>query len=248
MTSSGRSTISLRSSSIPTERKKRPSRIERNGSTSLSSSWRYGDSARTTPATKAPSAVESPKWLITAAAPMTANKPATTNSSRSPKRPIKRKSGLRTSRPNSDQSDDGDHRKERQLPSRRRARVRRHARHRADDRDQRYDGEVLEKQDRESALALRRVQLIVRAQHRKDLRGRGQRQRQADRERRFGRQVEREIDQGAKRESAHQHLRETQTENVVAKPPEPAWPKLQADDEEQKRDADLGDAAPPRPP
>ena len=39
-TSNGRAAITPRSSSIPTDRKNRPSRIERNGSTSLSSSWR----------------------------------------------------------------------------------------------------------------------------------------------------------------------------------------------------------------
>ena len=39
-TNSGRSAIRWMSSSIPTERKNSPRRIERNGSTSLSSSWR----------------------------------------------------------------------------------------------------------------------------------------------------------------------------------------------------------------
>ena len=36
----GRDAITPRSSIMPTDRKKKPSRIERNGSTSLSSSWR----------------------------------------------------------------------------------------------------------------------------------------------------------------------------------------------------------------
>ena len=66
------------------------------------------------------------------------------------------------------------HRVERQLQARRSSRIGRHACHRGDDRDQRNDRQILEQQDRKGPLALRRVQLIVRSQHRQDLSGRGQ--------------------------------------------------------------------------
>ena len=59
---------------MPTARKNRPSRIERNGSTSASSSCRYGVSASITPAMNAPSAVERPSISINAALAMIVNK------------------------------------------------------------------------------------------------------------------------------------------------------------------------------
>jgi hypothetical protein len=61
---------------------------------------------------------------------------------------------------------------ERELPARRSAGIRRHPGHRRDDRDHRNDREVLEQKDGEGPLALWRVKLVVRAQHRQHLRGR----------------------------------------------------------------------------
>ena len=90
ITKTGSRAIAPRSSIIPRARKNRPSRIERNGSISASISWRYGVSASTTPATKAPSAVDRPSHSITAADASTVNSPATTNISRSPSLPISR--------------------------------------------------------------------------------------------------------------------------------------------------------------
>ena len=60
-TNNGCSAIVRKSSNMPTDRKNSPSRIERNGSTSLSSSCRYGDSASITPAMNAPSATDRPR-------------------------------------------------------------------------------------------------------------------------------------------------------------------------------------------
>src|SRR3546814_14633681 len=57
-TNSGRSAIAVRLSIIPIDRKNSPSRIDRNGSTSASSSCRYGLSASITPATNGPHAVQ----------------------------------------------------------------------------------------------------------------------------------------------------------------------------------------------
>ena len=98
-TKSGRSAIAVRFSIMPMVRKNRPSRIERKGSTSASSSCRYGLSASITPATKAPSAVERPSDSIKAALAMTVNSAAKTNISRSPMLPIRRNKGDRMKRP-----------------------------------------------------------------------------------------------------------------------------------------------------
>ncbi|PAV67673.1 hypothetical protein WR25_12150 [Diploscapter pachys] len=92
-TNSGRSAIACRSSIMPTARKNRPSKIDRNGSTSASSSCRYGLSASITPAMNAPSAVDRPSASINAALAMTVNSAANTNISRSPRLPIRRNSG-----------------------------------------------------------------------------------------------------------------------------------------------------------
>ncbi len=98
-TNTGSLAIAPRSSSMPTERKNSPSRIERNGSTSASSSWRYGESASITPATNAPNAVLAPIICITPAAATTVNSAATMNISRSPSPPISRNSGRIRNRP-----------------------------------------------------------------------------------------------------------------------------------------------------
>ena len=83
-----------RSSIMPTARKNRPSRIERNGSTSASSSCRYGLSASITPAMNAPSAVDRPERTPS---PRRGDdgeqRRRTTNISRSPRLPISRNSG-----------------------------------------------------------------------------------------------------------------------------------------------------------
>ena len=131
---------------------------------------------------------------------------------------------------------------QRELPAGRSAWVRRHPRQRGDDRDHRNNREILEQQDRESALALRRVQLIVRAQHRQHLRGRRQAERKTDRERCSGRDSERRVQQPANGEAAQHHLRQAQTEDVIAQPPQSARLKLQPDNEQEQRDAEVGDA------
>ena len=86
-----------------------------------------------------PAATDRCSACISAAEPTTVNRPATTNSSRSPSRPTSRNSGLSTSRPTSTSADDRSHRVKRQRPADRRARVGRGPRHRRDDRDHRHD-------------------------------------------------------------------------------------------------------------
>src|SRR3546814_17618319 len=86
-TNSGRSAIAVRLSIIPIDRKNSPSRIDRNGSTSASSSCRYGLSASITPATNAPTAVERPSASTPAAPALPVNRAAKMNLSRSPRLP-----------------------------------------------------------------------------------------------------------------------------------------------------------------
>ncbi len=117
-----------------------------------------------------------------------------------------------------------------------------HSRHRSDDRDHRNDREVLEQQDREGALALRRVELIVRTKHRKHLSCRGKRERQTDRQRCLGREAAASDRAAADRQPAKDDLRQAQAENVLAQTPEPARLELEPDDEQEKRDADVRDA------
>ena len=59
--------------------------------------------------------------------------------------------------------------------------------------------------------------------------------------RRLGRNAEREIEKRAEREAAQRHLEQPETEDILAQPPQPARLKLETDDEQQQRDADLGD-------
>ncbi len=143
--------------------------------------------------------------------------------------------------PDEHEADDRGQREKGQRPAGRLARVGRDSRQRGNDRDQGHDREILEQQDRERPFALRCVELVVRPQHRQDLRGRGQAQRQADGDRGRERNAEREMEQQADRQAAQHDLCEAQPENVPAQPPQPARLQLQPDDEQQQRDPDLGD-------
>ena len=92
-TNKGCARMTSTSSNMPTARKNRPSRIDRNGSISASSSCRYGDSASMTPATNAPNAGDTPIDCMTAALTQTVNSPVTMNSSRSEILPTSRNNG-----------------------------------------------------------------------------------------------------------------------------------------------------------
>ena len=80
-TRSGRSARTERSSAMPMETKKSPSNSPLNGSSVTSSSRRYSVSASSTPAMKAPSAMESPAIADSSPAPMTISRLAAMNSS-----------------------------------------------------------------------------------------------------------------------------------------------------------------------
>ncbi len=66
---------------MPTAMKNRPSSRPLKGSMSASSSWRNSESASSTPARNAPSAMDSPTALTSAAVPMTSSSAVAVNSS-----------------------------------------------------------------------------------------------------------------------------------------------------------------------
>ena len=161
---------------MPTPRKNRPSRMPRNGSMSASSWWRKVDSDSSTPARKAPIAIDSPPSCMTSAAPSTTSSAAAVITSRA--------CGGR---------EHAEHRVEQPAAGRDQRRRSRRApmpmleparsagscsappgARKRDDRQQRHDRQVLEQQDRDDALALRRRGLAALVEHLHDDRGRGQ--------------------------------------------------------------------------
>src|SRR5213594_2950072 len=83
-TASGRSQTRPRFALMPTAMKKRPSSRPLKGSMSASSSWRNSESARSTPARKAPSEGDRPIFSMISAAPTTSSSAAAVNTSRPP--------------------------------------------------------------------------------------------------------------------------------------------------------------------
>ena len=69
---------------MPTAMKKSPSSRPLNGSMSVSSAWRYSDPARSTPARKAPSAIDMPAAVMSCAIPITSSSAKAVKSSRMP--------------------------------------------------------------------------------------------------------------------------------------------------------------------
>ena len=119
----GRSAISCRPEADPTERKNRPRRIERKGSTSLSSSWRYG-SGKHDARHEGPQGDGQVQRMVSAAARGPGIAPRRRTAS------LAEPTDEAKERIEDDAADDhqGHHRDycaERQLPSRRRRRVRR---------------------------------------------------------------------------------------------------------------------------
>ena len=93
------SATTFRSSDMPTPRKKRPSNRPRNGSMSASSWWRKLDSDSSTPATKAPMAMDRPPISISRPAPSTTSSAAAVMTSRARLAASTRNRGLSTQRP-----------------------------------------------------------------------------------------------------------------------------------------------------
>ncbi len=84
---------------MPTARKNSPSSSPLNGSMSVSSAWRYSESASSTPAMKAPSAIDRPTLCISSAMPTTSSSENDVNISRMLVRAITRSTGRSTVRP-----------------------------------------------------------------------------------------------------------------------------------------------------
>ena len=79
---SGSATIMPRLSDMPTDMKNSPSSRPLNGSMSASRAWRYSESASSTPARKAPSAIDRPSDCITSETATTTSSAMAVNSSR----------------------------------------------------------------------------------------------------------------------------------------------------------------------
>ena len=143
--------------------------------------------------------------------------------------------------PGQDQSANRGNGIEEQQPTRRAAGIGRIARQHRDQRDQRHDRQILEQQDRKSAFAERRAHAPGRLQHREHLRGGGERQRQAEHQRRRCREMHRG-DQSGDRQPAQQNLQQAEPEDFLSQRPQSTGVEFEADDEQQQRDAEFGHA------
>ena len=97
--SSGRASSTEKSTLMPTEMKNRPSSRPLNGSIAASISWRYSDSASSTPARNAPSAIDMPARSKASAMPSTSSSANAVKISRSRVRAMWRNTGRARKRP-----------------------------------------------------------------------------------------------------------------------------------------------------
>ena len=98
-TSQGLAASTPKSALMPTAMKKSPSKRPLNGSTAASISWRYSDSASSTPPRKAPSAIDRPACSKASAITRTSSSANAVKISRSRVRAMWRNTGRATSRP-----------------------------------------------------------------------------------------------------------------------------------------------------
>ena len=89
----GRASSKPKSIAMPTEMKNRPSKSPLNGSMSVSRAWRYSELASSTPARKAPSAMERPTSDISCDMPSTSSRAKAVNTSRVSAEAISRSAG-----------------------------------------------------------------------------------------------------------------------------------------------------------
>ncbi len=95
----GRLATRPKSIDIPTAMKNRPSSRPLNGAMSVSRAWRYSELASSTPARKAPSAIDRPASDISSAMPNTSSSAKAVKISRTPDRAIRRITGRVRKRP-----------------------------------------------------------------------------------------------------------------------------------------------------
>ncbi len=98
-TAPGRSSTTRKSADIPTAMKNRPSSRPLNGSMLASRSWRYSESASSTPARNAPSAIDSPATCMSSDVLMTTRSALAVESSWLRASAMKRKAGRTRKRP-----------------------------------------------------------------------------------------------------------------------------------------------------
>ncbi len=228
---------------MPTDRKNRPSRMPRNGSTSASSWWRNVDSESSTPARNAP---------------MRHRQPAPLHEQRRAEHHQQRRRGhhLATAEAGQDAEQRVQRPSDRPPPARRAPRVPcstdSHARTRRLDRralrepeerhqrEQRDDRQVLEQQDRHRALAGGVAVVAALVEHLHDHGGRGQHETHRADHRDRRRPAEGDADAGQQR-AAGEHLRDAEPEDLAAHRPQLARPHLEADEEQEQHHAELGD-------
>ena len=233
-----------RLAAMPTAMKNSPSSSPLKGSISASSSWRNSLSASSTPARKAPSDMDSPATRASSAVAMTVSSAAAVKTSVTFIRATTRSAGRSSSRPPTTMA---------AMTARSFAGAR--ADHgaagelRADAawRDQRQRGEhrqhgkVLEQQDAEGGAAVRRFQLAALGEQLQHQRRGGQREAEADEP--GGDRLAARASQAATPSSsrAQQHLADAQSEHDAPHHPQARGLQLQADDEQQQHDAELGE-------
>ncbi len=213
-----------------------------NGSISASSWWRNADSESSTPARKAPIAIDRPPHCITSAAPSTTISDAASMISRPPSLATKREQWVEQPAPREDHGEQRHkpHRRaepNRLLRIRSRAVERREHRHQ---RQQRHDREVFEQQDGNGALARRCRGFPALVEHLHDDRSRRQHEaHRTDDGHRDREPAEIDADRGQQR-AAGQHLHEPQPEDVAPQRPQLRRLHFEADDEEEHHDAKFG--------
>ena len=176
-TTQGRAISTAKSALMPTAMKNRPSSRPLNGSIAASISWRYSDSASSTPPRNAPSAIDRPACSKASAITSTRSSAKAVKISRSRVRAMWRNTGRASRRPPPSVTTITAQR-ERQLLPRERARAARRAEQRQH-REHRDHRDVLEQQHREGALAALGGERAALGERRQRERGGGERQRHA---------------------------------------------------------------------
>ena len=226
---------------MPTAMKNRPSSRPLNGSIAASISWRYSDSASSTPPRNAPSAIDRPACSKASAITSTSSSAKAVKISRSRVRAMWRNTGRARRRPPPSVTTITAQR-ERQLLPRERARAARRAEQRQH-REHRDHRDVLEQQHRERALAALGGERAALGERRQRERGGGERQRHAGDEARRAARSRAPSRRAVIAAIEPSDLRQPEPEQLRAHAPQALGLELQADDEQQEHHAELGEGA-----
>ena len=226
---------------MPTVKKNRPSSRPLNGATVASIALRYSVSASMSPATKAPSAIDSPAWLAITPAAMMTNSAAAIRSSFEPPVATRRNSGRSIVRPNATMT--------KMAMAACNSALARLAKHRAaaprrqdgDEQQDRYHGKILRQQHGEAGAADAGGQTLLVGQEFEHDRGRGQRQARAQHDR-LRRTAAGERRGAGDERAGQEHLRAAEAEHQPAHRREPLKRQFEADEKQEKDDTQFGDA------